>query len=61
VFGFAVYAALGLLAKLMPQLQVFFLAMPINIMCGFLIMLALIGSMMILFLNFYSTQMAQFL
>jgi flagellar biosynthetic protein FliR len=61
VFGFAVYAALGVLAKLMPQLQVFFLAVPINLMCGFLIMLALIGSMMTLFLNFFSTQMAQFL
>ena len=45
VFGFAVYAALGVLARLMPQLQVFFLAMPINILCGFVIMLALLGSM----------------
>lgn len=61
VFGFAVYAGLGVLAKLMPQLQIFFLAMPVNIMCGLLIMLALVGSMMTLFLNFYSTQMAQFL
>ena len=32
VFGFAVYAALGVLAKLMPQLQVFFVAVPINIL-----------------------------
>jgi flagellar biosynthetic protein FliR len=61
VFGFAVYAALGVLAKLMPQLQVFFLAMPVNIMCGFLILLALLGTMMSVFLNFYATQMAQFL
>lgn len=61
VFGFAVYAGLGLLAKLMPQLQIFFLAMPINIMCGFLIMMALLGTLMMLFLNYYATQMAIFL
>src|SRR5665213_1268240 len=61
VFGFAVYAGLGVLAKLMPQLQIFFVAVPINIMCGFLIMLALIGSLMTVFLNYYTTSMAIFL
>jgi len=61
VFGFAVYAGLGLLARLMPQLQIFFLSVPLNITCGFLIMLAVLGSLMTVFLNFYSTQMAAFL
>jgi flagellar biosynthetic protein FliR len=61
VFGFAVYAGLGLLARLMPQLQIFFLAMPINILCGFVIMLVLLGSMITVFLNYYATSMAIFL
>jgi flagellar biosynthesis protein FliR len=61
VFGFAVYAGLGLLARLMPQLQVFFLAMPINILSGFAIMFALLGAMITLFLNYYSTSMGTFL
>jgi flagellar biosynthetic protein FliR len=61
VFGFAVYAGLGVLARLMPQLQVFFVAVPINIMCGFVIMLALLGSLMTVFLNYYTTSMAIFL
>jgi flagellar biosynthetic protein FliR len=61
VFGFALYAALGILARLMPQLQVFFVAMPINILFGFVLMALLLGSMMTLFLNFYSTEMANFL
>ncbi len=61
VFGFAVYAALGILAKLMPQLQVFFVAVPINILCGFVIMLAMLGSMITLFLNYYTTSMGIFL
>jgi flagellar biosynthetic protein FliR len=61
VFGFAVYAGLGVLARLMPQLQIFFVAVPLNIMCGFLIMLALIGSLMTVFLTYYTNSMALFL
>jgi len=61
VFGFAVYAGLGVLARLMPQLQIFFVAVPLNIMCGFLIMLALIGSLMTVFLTYYTNSMATFL
>lgn len=60
VFGFAVSAAIGLLARLMPQMQVYFVAMPINILAGFFVMMLLIGSMMTLFLNYYATQMAHF-
>jgi flagellar biosynthetic protein FliR len=61
VFGFALYAALGILARLMPQLQVFFVAMPINILFGFVLFSLLLGSMMTLFLNFFAQQMGQFL
>ena len=61
VFGFAVYASLGILARLMPQLQVFFIAMPINIMFGFVLISLLLGSMMTLFLNYYASEMANFL
>ena len=61
VFGFAVNAGFGVLARMMPQLQVFFVAMPVNILVGFVIMTLLIGTMMTLFLSFYATQMGQFL
>jgi flagellar biosynthesis protein FliR len=61
VFGFAVNAAFGVLARMMPQLQVFFVAMPINILVGFLLLVLLLGSMMTLFLNYYSGQMGTFL
>ena len=61
VFGFAVSAAIGLLQRLMPQMQVFFVAMPINILAGLFLLMLLIGSMMTVFLNFYSSQMAHFL
>ena len=61
VFGFAVYAGLGVLARLMPQLQIFFVAVPLNILCGFLIFLAVLGSMLSIFLTYYTNQMAVFL
>src|ERR1700743_3457614 len=61
VFGFALYAGLGVLARLMPQLQIFFVAVPLNIMCGFLIMLALLGSLMTVFLTYYANSLAIFI
>jgi len=42
---------LGLLARLMPQMQVFFVAMPLSILGGFLILVLVIGAMMGLFLG----------
>jgi len=61
VFGFAVNAGFGILARMMPQLQVFFVATPLNIMVGFVVMTLLLGTMMSLFLSFYGAQMATFL
>lgn len=60
VFGFAVNAATGLLARMMPQLQIFFIAMPINILAGFLLMMLLLGSMMTVFLTYFTTEMGHF-
>src|ERR1700761_3804566 len=61
VFSLAVNASIGLLARLMPQLQVFFIAQPINILAGFFLMMLLMGSLMTIFLNYYSTEMGRFL
>ena len=60
IFSFAINASIGLLARMMPQLQVFFIAMPINLVAGFLIIMLLIGTMMTVFLNYYGTQMSNF-
>ena len=51
MFGFAVNAGLGVLARLMPQLQIFFVAMPINILAAFSSCWLLLGSLMTVFLN----------
>lgn len=60
IFGLLIYAALGVLSRLMPQMQVFFLAMPVNIMVGFVLLMLCLGTMMTAFLDFFATQMALF-
>lgn len=61
VFGFALSVGLGVLARLMPQLQIYMVAMPANILIGFILMALILGSLMTLFLNFYTGQMGAFL
>jgi len=61
VFGFALSCGLGVLAKLMPQLQIYMVAMPANILIGFILMALILGSLMTLFLIFYTGQMGAFL
>lgn len=60
VFGLLIYATLGVLSRLMPQLQVFFLAMPVNILAGFVLLMLFIGVMMNAFLDFFAGQMRLF-
>jgi flagellar biosynthetic protein FliR len=61
VVGLAINSAIGLLARLVPQIQVFFIAQPVNILAGFFVMMLLMGSLMTLFLNYYATEMGRFL
>ena len=60
VFGLLIYATLGVLSRLMPQLQIFFLAMPVNILAGFALLMLFIGIMMTNFLDFFAEQMRVF-
>jgi flagellar biosynthetic protein FliR len=50
-FGMLFNLGLGVLARLMPQLQVFFLAMPATILIGMLVLLAVVGVMMGVFVE----------
>jgi flagellar biosynthetic protein FliR len=52
VFGLLFNMGLGILSKLMPQMQVFFVGMPLSIMIGFLILLMVVGAMMMTFLDY---------
>ena len=51
VFGLLFNLGLGVLSRLMPQMQVFFVGMPLSILVGFLILLLVIGAMMTTFLD----------
>jgi flagellar biosynthesis protein FliR len=57
VFGLLIYATLGVLSRLMPQLQIFFLAMPINILVGFVLLMLFMGVIMSAFLDFFGAEM----
>jgi flagellar biosynthetic protein FliR len=45
-FGLVFYLALGVLSRLMPQVQIFFVAMPLNVFAGLAIFTISMGSML---------------
>ncbi len=51
VFALLFNLGLGILSRLMPQMQVFFIGLPLSILIGFLILLLVVGAMMSLFLG----------
>ncbi|CAN7313456.1 flagellar biosynthetic protein FliR [Bosea sp. LjRoot237] len=61
VFGLLFNLGLGVLARLMPQMQVFFLAVPASILGGMLVFLATVGVMMGVFLDDLGTFLRQFI
>ncbi len=56
VFGFVFYAAMGVLSKLMPQLQIIFIAMPVNITMGYLIMALILAAFMAFYLTAFEAR-----
>jgi flagellar biosynthetic protein FliR len=52
VFGLVFNLGLGILSRLMPQMQVFFVGMPLSIMIGLVLLLFVIGAMMATYLGY---------
>jgi flagellar biosynthetic protein FliR len=52
VFGLLFNLGLGVLSRLMPQMQVFFIGLPLSILLGFLILALVLGTMMTTFLDY---------
>jgi flagellar biosynthesis protein FliR len=61
VFAIVFNLGLGVLSRLMPQLQIFFLAMPASILIGTLILLLAIGVMMNVYLQHFAAVLGQFI
>lgn len=54
VFGLVFNIGLGILARLMPQMQVYFVGVPLSILFGLLILLIAIAAMMGVFLDYFT-------
>jgi flagellar biosynthesis protein FliR len=54
VFGLVFNIGLGVLARLMPQMQVYFVGVPLSILSGFLILAVVITAMMGTFLDYFT-------
>jgi len=53
-------AGLGVISRLVPQLQVFFVAIPINIVMGFVILAVVISAAMTWYLDNVETSLRMF-
>ncbi|MDP1716562.1 MAG: flagellar biosynthetic protein FliR, partial [Burkholderiales bacterium] len=60
VFGLIFYLGIGILSRLMPQIQIFFIAMPANIGLGLVLMMLLLGGMMSWFLQAFEQTISMF-
>jgi flagellar biosynthetic protein FliR len=56
VFSLILYGASGVIARMMPQLQIFFLAMPLNILAGFVLLALSLSAMMLWFLEAFAAR-----
>ena len=54
VFGLVFNVGLGVLARLMPQMQVYFVGVPLSILAGFLIFALVLVAMMGTFLSYFN-------
>ena len=59
VFGIVFNIGLGVLARLMPQMQVYFVGVPLSILFGFLILAIVLVTMMGTFLDYFTGVMHQ--
>ncbi len=61
VFGLVFYAGAGILNRLMPQAQVFFMLMPANLVLGLMLLMLTTGLMMTVFLGAFEERLGVFL
>ncbi len=61
IFGLIFFLGLGLLARLMPQMQVFFVSQPAQILLGLILLAGTIGAMTRVFLGSLEDSMAIFI
>lgn len=61
VFGLIFYLGVGILTRLIPQVQVFFLAMPASILLGLVLLMLLLSTLMYLFIDYFTLALEPYL
>jgi flagellar biosynthetic protein FliR len=61
VIGLVIYLVAGIIARLMPTMQVFFLLMPPQIMLSLFILMSTLSAIMLWFINYFEETMKGFL
>lgn len=61
VFGMIFNLGQGVLSRLMPQVQIFFIAMPANIFLGFVLLMLLISTVMMWYLDHFAEGIKAFI
>jgi flagellar biosynthetic protein FliR len=61
VIGLLLYLSAGLISRLMPAVQVFFVLAPLQIGVSFIILMMALSSISLVFLNFFEDQLALFI
>ncbi|MCK5295432.1 MAG: flagellar biosynthetic protein FliR [Alphaproteobacteria bacterium] len=61
VFAIVFHTGMGLVSRLMPQLNIFFIALPIKLYCGFSLLIITVSTIMMWFMKYFEESMYQFL
>jgi flagellar biosynthetic protein FliR len=61
IFGLIFYLGIGILARLIPQIQIFFIAMPANIFVSLILFMLLLSSMMMAYIAYFQSAIAPFM
>ncbi len=59
IFGIVFNAGLGVLARLMPQMQVYFVSVPLAILLGFMILAVVLSTLMGVYLDYLTNVLAE--
>lgn len=59
VFGLLFNVGLGVLSRLMPQMQVFFIGLPLSILLGLMLLILVLGAMMSTFTGYLESVLSQ--
>ena len=56
IVGLALYLGMGLVARLIPQIQVFIVTVPIQVVLGLFLLMAVLSTMVAYFLDFFTAE-----